>query len=296
MLTLRRTRLLLTLIFFSAIAVAASAVRPGRGGVAPTPTLQRPPAYNPDHAAVLDTLGVRLGMTLVEARQAAAKVGAEIGPSGTSITSTMFLEGPPPTYFQRYVKPGPNYTGPSLGLRGENMMLLVFPKDTQRDFTADDNLVVYYIAAAARFPTQDGIVFPYTPIQQTAFEEAVRRRFPDAFMRKPTRAQGTELQCADAGGDYTSVLSSAEVQRAGGSRPPYYGRFASAAAASACRPMLVVVINSQPNGLAHAVQVARTDVQLGFQAAKQLSAVVGYQRETKIKVEQDAKAAQYAQP
>jgi hypothetical protein len=260
-----------------------------RGKPQPPPTLQRPPAYNPDPLGVIETQGIRLGMTLAEAKLAIAKFGAELRPAEATQPHHGFVEGPSTREFQRFTQPGPDYTGPRLGRRGDSVLIYVFPKDTQLSLSDDSNLVVFFVSAQAYLPSDENTVFPYRRIEMPVYESTLRQRYPEAFHRKPSVRSNAEQTCADAGADPDHVLRVAEVRRAGGDGllDLFSNRFANAAAANRCRAMLTVVTGAHQNGYVNYVNVTRSDVQLARQAADQLAKVVGYNADTKVYVERE---------
>lgn len=114
---------------------------------------QTAPSATYDVVQVADTLGLRPGMTLAEARAKATATGAVMDDVDKRYPKmhSGFVGGPNPAYFVRGVGLNPrNAIMNSIDSSGASLRLSVFPKDPRVDYRDENNLVIYYISAQFR--------------------------------------------------------------------------------------------------------------------------------------------------
>jgi hypothetical protein len=258
------------------------------------------PAYSHDPLDVIDTLGIRPGMTLAEAKRTAAKWGATIPPVGRVSDYGQVVDGPSQFLFTRRLAGdslayhGPHTPSPSLA------QLLLFPKDPHGDIRADDNLVVYYLrmqitrsyrnagyrgSRMVASPGGRGATLQMHPGRQPSFDEIrradlfarARHRFSGVLDPALEGVQKNHKHCSNAINQIRNVPVFAQIFHSGhGDR---FGEGYSRAERSAwrnCGNAASIMVGTINNGRVYSVAVDRFDYGLAEQAYKSLSQIIGY--------------------
>ena len=246
--------------------------------------------HSRDPADIVDTLGIRLGMTYAQAQEAAKKRGAvlpdpspydELAPNHQKIHK----KGPNPDLFGMGIhigRHGPDYNGPNYN---QNFRIYVYPKDITKDYRDLNNLIVFFVEggtnqlpakenagktsgrfvenishedfiqkAKVKFPNlMDSLSIPNVNQNMAHCHNAVSELRSNVFFRKMAMIRAGSKKT-------TMTLASEDVQSSW----------------RKCGEVLNVMVHAQKGRGAHTVRVFRYDFNLSEEAFRNLSQVVGY--------------------
>lgn len=238
----------------------------------------------PAHAAydivqAADTLGLRPGMTLAEARVKVASYGGEIdepekrGP----MIHRGYIGGPNPAIFTRSVGVGTGNTfmHPLDGSRSR-LFIGLFPRDSKLDIRDESNLIIFFVDAQFEFKMQmiEGGTQPTSD-----FRDAVNRRFgPFATEAALKKVVASRISCWDAVGMLNKAPTMASFRSVGG-ETPYETSPQMVAVARQCKKFDAFQTLERNGQVTHII-VERYDFTLAEKAYQSLQKIVGHESAT----------------
>jgi hypothetical protein len=242
--------------------------------------------YSKDPADIVDTLGIRVGMTLTLAQAEVKKRGAtlpdpspydELAPN----QQKLHKNGPNPLlFFLRFDVghlPSTKYTGPRYD---PGFSVYVFPRNVTADYRDPDNLVVYYVEASTNQLPKN--------MAHEDFVAKAKTKFPDMIDSNSIPDLGSKRDHCH--------YAIAELRRA-----PVFKRLSYVSAGSkkitmsmaaestksawrSCGDALNVQVGSHKSRGAYLVRVFRYNYALAEEAFRNLSEVVGFTTEQEYDV------------
>jgi hypothetical protein len=264
-------------------------------GAIATPSYAEPKTTQ-DIVQIADTLGLRTGMTLAEARQRVTALTGVVQEYDNKTYRTMhngYFRGPNPAYFVRGVAVGAG-VGPNSKLEFMHPLdssrspiyVSVFPKDPRADYRDENNLIIYYIASEFEFKMKlnSGGTMPIGE-----FRDAVNRRYG------PFKAGRSTGPCSADSTVFVGAEKMASLKSVGGETQADM-RPQTVVEARKCKLFQSLEawdIKGQVSGGA----IIRYDFALAEQAYNNLTQVVGHDAATKAVADgqRAAKAARAAQ-
>ena len=239
---------------------------------------QSAPNDNYDIVQAADTLGLRPGMTLAEARAKVAALGGTVQDHDKQYPTMHrnFIRGPNPAYFVKGVGLPANsaFLHPN-DSRSSSLYLSVFPNDTRLDWRDENNLVVYYLGATFGFRALSA---SQGTMPAAEFRDAAHRRYgPFRPSRGPKPSGEPPDPCGADATIFIGAEKAAAFKSVGGDtqadKTPQ-----TVMAARKCRQF-----NSldalEKNGQVTGVTIIRYNFALAEQAYDHLTKVVGHEKE-----------------
>ena len=256
---------------------------------------QSAPNGNYDIVQAADTLGLRPGMSLAEARAKVAALGGTVQDHDKQ-NPTMhrnFIRGPNPAYFVKSVGlPANSAFLHPIDSRSSSLYLSVFPKDTRLDWRDENNLVVYYLGATFGFRALSA---SQGTMPAAEFHDAANRRYgPFRQSRGPKTSGAPPDPCGADATIFVGAEKAAALKSVGGAtqadKTPQ-----TVIAARKCKPFNSLDALNK-NGQVTGATIIRYDFALAEQAYDNLTKVVGHERKLEgVAAAQQAAKAMHAE-